>query len=474
MAPPNAPKTTNILIATAEAGLTRQLSQFLRAAGYPTCEAGHAQTAATALQSSEPRIVILDTLLAADNDWALCRTLAERPAADRPFLILLTPSTEAAHVRAALEAGIDDVLSLPVCFGELLSRLRVATRVLEHDRRASRQEPFEPVTGLWSQSAFVGQLRQHWAATSDTHRGLACVVIDLDFTRAIRQSEGVGGVNTLVAGVATELNRLRDKDGVLACLGGDRFGVMRPGETAEQAAQWAESVRHGLTQKTFVSGGQTEYKLTASLGVAGCETAESPEQLLEQANAALAAAKASGRNCLMRWGEFTTDAESTSSMQSRILERTMARHVMIPCSVFLQADDSSTCAARLLHQARLDALPVVDTSGQLVGLCKQELLDNSPRRGPDQRVSAVMISKVHRFRPNEDVAALIDYFNQDPLAWAVVVDEGRPVGLLNCDSLVALSQSAGTKSFAGEEPYDESTAYLLVPDIAPEELGQEA
>ncbi len=182
MAPPKAPKATNILIATAEAGLTRQLSQFLRAAGYPTCEATHDETATAALRSAEPRVVILDTLLAGNNDWARCRTLAERPPADRPFLILLTPATDAAHVEAALEAGIDDFLSLPVCFGELLSRLRVAARVLEHDRRVGRQEPFERVTGLWSQSAFVGQLRQHWAATTDTRAGLACVLIDLDFT----------------------------------------------------------------------------------------------------------------------------------------------------------------------------------------------------------------------------------------------------------------------------------------------------
>ncbi len=227
-------------------------------------------------------------------------------------------------------------------------------------------------------------------------------------------------------------------------------------------------------RKTSSSDGQSDHKLTASLGVVGCETAESPEQLLEQASAALAAAKASGRNCVVRWGEFTTDAESTASLQSRILERTTVRHVMTPCSVFLQADDSSSCAAKLLRQARLDALPVVDTQGKLIGLCKQDLLDNSPRRGPDQRVSAAMISTVHRFGPTDDVAALIDYFNQDPLAWAVVVDGGRPVGLVNCDSLVALSQSAGAHGFAGEEPYDETTAYLLVPDLAPKNSGRKS
>ncbi len=202
----------------------------------------------------------------------------------------------------------------------------------------------------------------------------------------MRQSEGVGGVNALVAEVAKELNQLRDKDGVLACLGGDRFGVMRPGESAAAGSQWAETVRHGLSQKAFAGGGQTDRKLTASVGVAGSETAESPEHLLEHAGAALAAAKASGRNCVVRWGEFTTDAESTRNMQSKILERTTARHVMTPCSVFLHADDSSDSAAKLLHQARLDALPVVDADGQLIGLCKQDLLDNSPRRGPDQRV----------------------------------------------------------------------------------------
>jgi CBS-domain-containing membrane protein len=126
-----------------------------------------------------------------------------------------------------------------------------------------------------------------------------------------------------------------------------------------------------------------------------------------------------------------------------------------------------------LRQTRLDALPVVDAEGNLTGLCKQDLLGNSPRRGADQRVSDVMISDVRRFRPAEDVAALIDFFNQDPLAWAVVVDNGPPLGLVSCDSLVALSQQAHAASTVSEEPYDETTAYLLVPDLIPELLPEE-
>ncbi|MEX2112323.1 MAG: diguanylate cyclase [Pirellulales bacterium] len=473
MSMPVVSKATNILIAAADRELSRQLSRFLHAAGYPTCEAAAEATALVAIETGDPRIVIVDVPLAANDDWALCRLLAERPASQRPFLLLLTSTADDAQARAALEAGVDDILLLPVCYGELLARLRVAGRVLEHDRRVSRQEAFDPVTGLWSQSAFVGQLRQHWAVAGEKSEDLACVVIDLDLTRTVRQSQGEASVARLLAAVAHELNQLRGKAGVLACLGGDRFGVMMPEATSEVATQWAEIVRHELADHTFQTGGHVERRLTVSLGVAGSKSATSAEQLLEQAVIALDVAKASGRNCVMRYDEIAGET-SPLNLQSKVLERTTARHVMTPCPVYLQGDDSSVYAGELLRQTRLEALPVVDEGGQLLGLCKQELLDNSPRRGPDQCVSSAMIADVHRFRPADDVAALIDFFNNDPLAWAVVVEQGQPLGLLSCDSLVALSQSASSNNPAGNEPFDATTAYLLVPDLALEEVGQDA
>ena len=466
------PKTTNILIATADGQLTQELSQFLRAAGYHTCEAAQQPTALVAMVSGERRVVIVDVALGVEDDWALVRALVERAAQRRPFLVLLMATPDADQARAALEAGIDDILLVPVCYGELLSRLRAAVRILEHDRRVGRQDHFDMVTGLWSQSAFIGQLRQHWTAAAESKESLACVDNDVDLIRAVRHAEGEASVHVLLAAVAQELNRMRGKSGVLACLGGDRFGVILPGATTEAAAQWAEQVRREIAEQVFRTRDDADRRLTVSIGVAGRESAENADQLLEHTIAALGSAKASGRNRVVPWDEVASQSHAIN-LQSMVLEGTLARHVMTPCPVFLHADDSSGYAAELLRQTRLEALPVVDAGGHLTGLCKQDLLGNSPRRGADQRVSDVMSSNVRRFRSAEDVAALIDFFNQDPLAWAVVVDDGPPLGLVSCDSLVALSQQAHAASVVCEEPYDETTAYLLVPDLIPELAPEE-
>src|SRR4029078_8926220 len=123
-------KTTNILIATADGNLTQELSRFLRAAGYDTCEAAQQPTALVAMQTGEARVVIVDTALGAEDDWALVQALVERSAQRRPFVVLLMSKPDEQQARAALEAGVDDILLVPVCYGELLSRLRAAVRIL--------------------------------------------------------------------------------------------------------------------------------------------------------------------------------------------------------------------------------------------------------------------------------------------------------------------------------------------------------
>ncbi|MGD9719862.1 MAG: diguanylate cyclase [Pirellulales bacterium] len=461
-----------ILVVTEDGELSRELSHFLNMAGYRTLEAGTPQTALAALETGRAQVALVDENLASRDRWALCRLLCEPAAPTRPFKFLLVRQPEETQLQEGLEAGIDDFLVVPVCFGELLARLRAAARVLEFDRRARQQEPVDTVTGLHGRPALVAELRRAWTSGGALPR-VACAAFDLDFFGATRRLLGVAGANSVLAAVAELLQSRGDdpRDATIYSLGGDRFAAVLPGANAAEACAWAERAGQALAARP-VTAGKASCQLTASFGIACCDSAETPGQLLEQANAALASAKSSGRNCVVRYNEFAGEAH-LGSTAGRLFERTIARDVLTPCSLFLQPGESVEAAAELLRRSHLEVAPVVDAGGKLQGLFKQDQVAVQTAGGHTARQVRDAMCDVRSFQSSEELATLMDFFNQDPLAWAVVVQDGRPLGLLNCDSLLSLSQPVRIRD-AAPQPDTLTTDYLLVPDACQEECAQGA
>ena len=455
-----------ILVVTEDRALQRQLSHFFDMMGYEVLQAADTQMALAAVEAESPHVVLIGSELGARADLTRCGLLSDGQSAGGLFKFLVVEEPDENLIQEALEEGIDDFLHKPIDYGELLSRLRVAARVLEFDRRVAQQGQVDPLTGLVSRSAFVSQLRSQWMEQAGTSRRAACIVGDIDFSSRIGRLHGAAAREALLLAVTQELNHLRVGSEVLGCLGADRFCAMLPGASDTAAAEWAEHVRQALATAKFKVQGTT-WQITASFGVAGCDAADSAEQLLNLATQALESAKASGRNCVVRYGEFGADARELIA-PAKLFDGTVARGVMTPCTVFLQSDEPVGQAVSLLHQTRLDAIAVVDAEGKLLGLCEQgQVITVDESQYSTQRVRDVMTTDVQRFGEQEEFATLLDFFTRDERSLAVVVDAERPVGLITCNSLLAMSKPVTTGSLAPESQYSDTSEYLMVPDLRP-------
>jgi hypothetical protein len=82
-------------------------------------------------------------------------------------------------------------------------------------------------------------------------------------------------------------------------------------------------------------------------------------------------------------------------------------------------------------------------------------------------VREVMTSGLRSFSESENIGSLMDFFNEDARTAAVVVREGKPVGIVTCNCLVALSRPVTSGSLAAASKYCDTSEYLLVPDIRP-------
>ncbi|MDX2495099.1 MAG: EAL domain-containing protein [Desulfuromusa sp.] len=137
---------------------------------------------------------------------------------------------------------------------------------------------------------------------------LSCLMADIDFFKSVNDRYGHATGDQVIKAIADILKTCTRDSDLVARYGGEEFCVILPDLDLEQAAQIAERIRHTIAKKPC--GG---VKITASLGVSSIEHhANKPDEMVNQADKALYAAKNSGRNRVIQWGKENLDTLAQS------------------------------------------------------------------------------------------------------------------------------------------------------------------
>ncbi len=116
-----------VLVVDDEPPIRRYLRAALSAQGFAVYEAANGEEAINAVLANRPDIIILDLGLPGIDGIEVTRRLREW--SKTPIIILSVREAEQDKI-AALDAGADDYLTKPFGTGELLARMRVASRRL--------------------------------------------------------------------------------------------------------------------------------------------------------------------------------------------------------------------------------------------------------------------------------------------------------------------------------------------------------
>lgn len=114
-----------VLVVDDEQAIRRFLRAALNAHGYVVYEAANGQDALSSVITCRPDVIILDLGLPDMDGVEVMRQLREW--SHTPVIILSVREQESDKI-AALDAGADDYLTKPFGSGELMARLRAATR----------------------------------------------------------------------------------------------------------------------------------------------------------------------------------------------------------------------------------------------------------------------------------------------------------------------------------------------------------
>src|SRR6185369_7111428 len=190
------PRPFQILIVSANRAHLRRLSKFLDVFGYEVRQATSASAAIAAAEVARPDFLIVDGSEQQAADLQLCRSIRRLWPQRYVYSLLMGRQAEVSDVTAALEAGFDDFLAVPIVFGELLARLRVGARFIEFERRIGEHSETDPLTGLADKAALKRELMRRSAGVKGPIGWVALVDVD-DFSRLAARL-GRGGAQELL------------------------------------------------------------------------------------------------------------------------------------------------------------------------------------------------------------------------------------------------------------------------------------
>jgi len=157
----------------------------------------------------------------------------------------------------------------------------------------------DPLTGVCNRRGMDDALATQFAMLDRYETQFSLAILDLDSFKQINDRRGHLEGDRLLQQVARLLDDTARQTDVVARYGGEEFVVVMPETDLEGASIFAERFRAKI---------ETAVEVTASGGVASAVDGDTPDSLLERADAALYAAKSAGRNCVFRHDGLQTES----------------------------------------------------------------------------------------------------------------------------------------------------------------------
>ncbi|HSJ99238.1 MAG TPA: diguanylate cyclase [Myxococcota bacterium] len=238
-----------------------------------------------------------------DGEKLLAAQRGRTGGEEMPFLFL-TAQRDPERMARLLRSGACDIVQKPFHAAELLARLdlhvrlrRLQVELREKNATLARLSTTDPVTGLRNRRYVSEFLSVEVLRAVRYHTPLAVLLLDLDHFKRVNDTHGHRVGDAVLQVVADTLRASLRATDLAGRYGGEEFLVVLPQTDLAGGAVLAERVRVAIEETAIDVAADTALSVTVSVGVAALDgAAQTVEQLVERADAALYAAKDAGRN----------------------------------------------------------------------------------------------------------------------------------------------------------------------------------
>jgi diguanylate cyclase (GGDEF)-like protein/putative nucleotidyltransferase with HDIG domain len=230
-----------------------------------------------------------------------------------------------------------------------------------------QQAQTDSLIGLPNHGTIIERIEQELLHCQSTQSNCAIIFADIDHFKQINDTWGHAAGDAVLCTVGQRLREGVRKDDAVGRYGGEEFAILLTNIEQVEAVELAERLRRLLAeQPCFWQQDETiiSIPLTASFGVATYPLdGTTCKELLERADAAMYAAKQSGRNRVCLPDEEIADAPEINPNQQLTLEN---RTVQV-LSTVAELHDSGTHS----HAVRMQAL--AEATARMLGRSEEEI-----------------------------------------------------------------------------------------------------
>ncbi len=298
-----------IVVAEDEDPIRENLVRLLRLEGFDVVAGANGEEALALIREHGPGLVLSDAMMPKLDGYGLLKVIRDDPeTANIPF-IFLTARADRDDLRGGMNLGADDYLVKPFQREEVLAAVRArAARSAAHAQTAQKAKDeakrllhFDPLTDLPNQTLLLDRLRAAMNQAQRDQGRVALLTIGLDGLGRINDTLGREQGDRLLCEAADRLflriNQwaFASEFDTVARRSGDQFSILVAGfgDDAQLDRICADVAE--ITARPYRLGGHDDIFMTACVGAALLgEGAETPEELLRRADAAMNQAKAAG------------------------------------------------------------------------------------------------------------------------------------------------------------------------------------
>jgi len=255
--------------------------------------------------------------VAATGEALLIRRPSKDPCCDQPAELAAYADQSLLSVPLKLRGHVTGVLNVTARSDDsdftledeelltlLASQAAVAIDNASLYRSLTELAATDGLTGLYNHQHFYSRLRGAVSLARRLDHPLAVIMADIDHFKRVNDTYGHAQGDVVLRAVASLLQGAVRKEDVAARYGGEEFAVILPNTTTEGACRLADRFCTRVRELEFTKGDAT-FSVTVSVGLAELEPDLSPEKVVDEADRALYAAKALGRDaiCMCRDGE---------------------------------------------------------------------------------------------------------------------------------------------------------------------------
>jgi diguanylate cyclase len=272
------------------------------------------------------RIGSLNTKVMGEIEQVMAMIDAAAGSANRHTESLADVTTQLDHasdrdgLRTIIESLVETAKEMESNNHNLEARLKASKEEiseLQENLEMVRTESLtDPLTSLANRKYFDDTFAKAIAEARESGEPLSLMFTDIDFFKSFNDTYGhLTGDQVLRLVAMSVKQNVKDRD-VAARYGGEEFAIVLPSTALRQATTVADHIRRAVMGKELMKRSTGEHlgRVTVSIGVAALQRGDTPQALIERADACLYAAKRHGRNRVI----CETDPEVSPAAETQV------------------------------------------------------------------------------------------------------------------------------------------------------------